>query len=87
MKSMWVDQMLFRGYLPIMSGWSMAQFLNGLDLNFSSLKPFLLDHAQQLKDHAITMANKQGRPYQYLSGNIRKEDAARKLAEHDGLYM
>ena len=27
------DRMLFRGYLPIMSGWAMAQFLNGLDLN------------------------------------------------------
>jgi hypothetical protein len=23
------DRMLFRGYLPIMSGWSMAQFLKG----------------------------------------------------------
>ena len=31
------DRMLFRGYLPIMSGWAMAEFLNGLDLKFSSL--------------------------------------------------
>jgi hypothetical protein len=37
------DRMLFRGYLPIMSGWSMAQFLNGLDVNGGSLKPFLLE--------------------------------------------
>jgi len=27
------DRMLFRGYLPIMSGWAMAQFLSGLELN------------------------------------------------------
>ena len=27
------DRMLFRGYLPIMSGWTMAQFLAGLGLN------------------------------------------------------
>lgn len=79
------DRMLFRGYLPIMSGWAMAQFLNSLDLKFSSLKPFLLEHAQRLKDHAIAMANQQGRPYQYLATNIRKEDAARKLAERDGI--
>ena len=30
------DRMLFRGYLPIMSGWSMAQFLNGLDVDGGS---------------------------------------------------
>jgi hypothetical protein len=36
------DRMLFRGYLPIISGWAMAQFLNGLDLKGSSLKRFLL---------------------------------------------
>jgi hypothetical protein len=26
------DRMLFRGYLPIMSGWAMAQFLDGFDV-------------------------------------------------------
>ena len=30
------DRMLFRGYLPIMSGWSMAQFLKGQQLSFLS---------------------------------------------------
>ena len=35
------DRMLFRGYLPIMSGWSMAQFLKGLGVGNASLKPFL----------------------------------------------
>jgi len=34
------DRMLLRGYLPIMSGWAMAQFLNGLDVKGSSLKGF-----------------------------------------------
>ena len=52
------DRMLFRGYLPIMSGWAMAQFLNGLDLNSSNLKPFLLANSERVKDHAIAMAKK-----------------------------
>jgi hypothetical protein len=79
------DRMLFRGYLPIMSGWSMAQFLNGLEVNGSSLKPFLLENAERVKEHAIAMAKKHERPFQYLASNIRKEDTARKLAERDGI--
>ena len=31
------DRMLFRGYLPIMSGWSMAQLLNGQQIDGGSL--------------------------------------------------
>ena len=79
------DRMLFRGYLPIMSGWAMAQFLNGLGLNSSSLKAFLLENSERVKDHAIAMAQKHERPFQYLSSNIRKEDTARQLAERDGI--
>src|SRR3954454_13482159 len=79
------DRMLFRGYLPIMSGWSMAQFLNALDVAGGSLKPFLLENAQRVKDRAIAMAKKYERPFQYLASPIRKEDMARKLAERDGI--
>ena len=79
------DRMLFRGYLPIMSGWSMAQFLNGLKVDGSSLKPFLLDNAERVKQHAIAMAKKHERPFQYLATSLRKEDAARQLAERDGI--
>jgi hypothetical protein len=79
------DRMLFRGYLPIMSGWAMAQFLNGLDVKGSSLKGFLLESSERVKDHAIAMAQKHARPFQYLVSNIRKEDTARQLAERDGI--
>ena len=71
------DRMLFRGYLPIMSGWAMAQFLNGLDLKSSSLKRYLLESSERVKDHAIAMAQQHARPFQYLISNIRKEDTAR----------
>jgi hypothetical protein len=72
------DRMLFRG---IMSGWAMAQFLDGFDVNGSSLKPFLLQNSERVKDHAIAMVRKYERPFQYLSSAIRKEDNARELAQ------
>ena len=28
------DRMLFRGYLPIMSGWQMAQFFNNSNIRY-----------------------------------------------------
>jgi hypothetical protein len=79
------DRMLFRGYLPIMGGWQMAQFFNSSGIRFRELKTFLLQHAEQVKQHAIELANKQGRPYQYLQEKTRKEELARKIAERDGI--
>jgi hypothetical protein len=79
------DRMIFRGYLPIMSGWAMAQFLYRLNQNFSTLKPFLLENSERVKNHAMAMAQKQGRPFQYLASNIDKEETARELAQRDGI--
>jgi hypothetical protein len=79
------DRMLFRGYLPIMAGWAMAQFLDGLDVKGSSLKPFLLENSERMKDYAIAMAKKHERPFQSLASPIRQEDTARQLAERDGI--
>jgi hypothetical protein len=79
------DRMLFRGYLPIMSGWSMAQFLKAQQIGRGELKAFLLANAERVKVHAQTMAAKHERPFQYLSSSLRKEDEARKLAERDGI--
>ena len=79
------DRMLFRGYLPIMSGWSMAQLLQAHDIDCASVKPFLLSNAERVKAHAQAMCSERGRPFEYLSAKMRKEDAARKLAERDGI--
>src|SRR5206468_4212548 len=79
------DRMLFRGYLPIMSGWAMAGFLDRLHQDFSSLKPFLLANSERVKNHAIALAQKHGRPFRYLASNIKKEEAARELAQRDGI--
>src|SRR5947208_3120490 len=79
------DRMLFRGYLPIMSGWAMAGVLDRLHQDFSSLKPFLLENSERVKNHAIALAQKHGRPFRYLASNIKKEEAARELAQGDGI--
>ena len=52
------DRMLFRGYLPIMSGWSMAQFLKAHEIGSGALKPFLLANAERVKAHAQAIADK-----------------------------
>src|SRR6266704_5082779 len=68
------DRMLFRGYLPIMSGAAMADFLQANGMHRWSLKTFLLAQAARLKKHAVQMAAAAGRPYQYLGERKRKED-------------
>jgi len=79
------DRMLFRGYLPIQSGWTMAQFLNQKQISFRRLKDFLIENAEKINQHAKTMAVKFGRPFQYQAVPTRKEDLARKMAEAEGI--
>jgi len=79
------DRMLFRGYLPFMSGWSMAQLLQAHEIDCASVKPFLLSNAERVKADAQAKAREHGRPFEYLRGKMRKEDAARKIAERDGV--
>ena len=79
------DRMLFRGYLPIQSGWAMAQFLNQKQISFRHLKDFLVENAEKINKYAKAMAAKNGRPFQYLAVPTRKEDLARKMAEKEGI--
>jgi hypothetical protein len=50
------DRMLFRGYLPLMSGFAMADFLRSKQIDRWKLKPFLLEQAERIKKHAGVMA-------------------------------
>ncbi len=78
------DRMLFRGYLPLMSGAAMAQFLMRVDVRFRDLKSFLTENAERVKRHAQEIAFEAGRPYIYVaSAGMRMESHARELAETD----
>ena len=48
-----LDRVLFRGYLPLMSGAAMAAFLKSREVWGDALKSFLLDQAERLKRHAL----------------------------------
>jgi hypothetical protein len=79
------DRMLFRGYLPIQSGWTMAEFLRQNRISFRDLKGFLIRNADRINQYAKAMAAKHGRPFQYLTTYTRKEELARKMAEKEGI--
>ncbi len=79
------DRVLFRGYLPLMSGSAMAEFLKSKQVQRHTLKAFLLGQAERVKKHALSMAAQAHRPHQYLSGPTRKQELARQIAARDGI--
>jgi hypothetical protein len=79
------DRILFRGYLPIMSGAAMALYLKSQGVRRETVKAFVLEQAARLKAHALDGCTRTGRPYQYLGNLVRKEEMARKIAERDGI--
>jgi hypothetical protein len=48
-----VGRMLFRGCLPIISVWSMAQVLQAHEIDRTSVKPFLPSNTERVKAHAV----------------------------------
>ena len=79
------DRVLFRGYVPLMSGYAMAEFLKLKQVHRRTLKAFLLAQAARVKQRALAMAAEAQRPHQYLTGPTRKEELARRMAERDGI--
>ena len=57
------DRVIFRGYLPIQDGNSMAQFLNQNGLRFRDLKSFLFEQSNRVKFHAQAWAERESRPF------------------------
>jgi hypothetical protein len=79
------DRLLFKGYLPISYPASMERWLASRGILLKDFKDFVTTQSDRLKAHAQQLATQAGRPYQYLSRPIRKDDEARQIAERDGL--
>jgi hypothetical protein len=67
--------MLSRGYLPIMSGWQMAQFFNSSGIRFRELKTFLLENAERVKRRALYIAEQEGTAPSISPGKNKKGGA------------
>lgn len=59
------DRVLFRGYIPLMSGYAMAEFLRLKHVHRWTLKTFLITQAERVKKQALARASAAGRPHQY----------------------
>ncbi len=79
------DRLIFRGYLPIHSGYDMVQLLRAHGVQPGGLKDFVLAQAARLKAHAKEVARRAERPFEYLGGAARKDEMARTIAERDGV--
>jgi len=79
------DRILFKGYLPISWSDSMERFIHSNGLLIKDFKRFVSDNSQRIKDHAKEMARNTRRPFVSLTRSTRKEDAARRIAERDGI--
>ncbi len=77
------DRVIFRGYLPLQDGYSMAQFLNQNGLRFRDLKSFVFEQSNRVKFHAQAWAEREGRPFKYLASRVPMEKQAREMVDRD----
>lgn len=79
------DRVLFKGYLPIFGAKGMEGFLAQRCVLLKDFKAYTQRQSERLKAHALEMARKAGRPYEWLSSPVRKETLAQGIAERDGI--
>ena len=79
------DRINFKGYLPLNWAKAMEKLLTDHGLLIKDFKGFVAAQSQRVVEHAKAFAEEAGRPYRYLYHNLRKEDAARDIAQRDGV--
>lgn len=79
------DRMIFRGTLLWMTQPSgMGKFLSSQGVLLKDFGNYAESLSEQIKQHALQLAEKTGRPYQFVaSGRESKEKLARSIAERD----
>lgn len=79
------DRIVFKGYLPISYAQSMEAFLSHQGVLVKDFKHFASSCSHRIKEHAVAVAERAGRPFLYLNTPIRKDERAREIAERDGI--
>lgn len=79
------DRLIFKVHLPFNYAESMEGFLAQQGILIKDFKKFVPKQAERIKLHAIELAARHGRPYEYLERYVRKEELARKIAKRDNV--
>jgi hypothetical protein len=79
------DRVNFKGYLPLNWPEALERLMADSGVLIKDFKEFTSKYSRRLVDHAQGFAKEAGRPYEHLNRKIRKEDAARAIAERDGV--
>jgi len=79
------DRMIFKGYLPFCQPGAMEAFLWKQSVLLKDFKSFAVRSSDAIKQHALAIARKAGRPYIYLNRAKRKEEEVAALIQRDHL--
>ena len=79
------DRLLFKGHLALGYDKALDRFLRTHGVLMKDFKPFVLKLADRLKAHAHAVAERAGRPWEYLAAPVRKDQRARAVAARDGI--
>ena len=80
------DRVIFKGYLPFGGDEHLNSWVNYvLKMRRKDFLPWLEQHSQPLVEHAKSMAERSGQPYEYRQGKFKKEKFIQKLVREDRL--
>lgn len=79
------DRLIFKGHLPISYAQGMENLLDRHGILLKNFREFAPAQAERLKEHAQALAQRAGRPYQYLYQQCRKDELAKDIARRDGI--
>jgi hypothetical protein len=77
------DRLIFKGYLPFCQPGAMEAFLWQKGVLLKDFKSFVIAKSEAVKEHALALAQKAGRPYIYLNRATRKEEEVAAIVSRD----
>jgi hypothetical protein len=80
------DRVIFKGHLPFGGDAHLNSFVDSvLRMRRKDFIPMLEKLSHKLVDHAKTLAQQAGRPYEYRQGKFRKESLIQNMIRRDGV--
>jgi hypothetical protein len=77
------DRMILKGYLPISFPEAADNYFSRNKMLLKQFKEFTTTQTERLKEHAQLIAQRAGRPYEYLREHVRKEEYVREIVDRD----